>query len=313
MTAARDNLAGTAFAMAFPEWPPSSPPVRHGVAAPLGAIRLAISGKSTHREIKVRMDGLPQRRWMNLARFWWLRNKGAVPPGMRVGHLDGDSMNDDPSNYALFTPGDVIASHHIDNPRWSDRQHQRAGRATAEANRERARIERMRRWFSGRWYAVDLGARRIINEPHRERWMVYAKQGIPVDRRVNGRGYQSSVLGWPGLPKASAAALYVLAAGDRSALELWRGIRELMCRHGWSVPEYRVSLGQFLTPLHARSWIASRTGIGRHRVYAVTSEAIAARGPHTHMVARRGDQLDADEYRLFERVDPAAVESGVAA
>jgi hypothetical protein len=53
--------------------------------------------------VKVRNDGPRGRRWITLARAWWLENRGPIPPGMR----DGDPLNDDPANYMLATAGDV--------------------------------------------------------------------------------------------------------------------------------------------------------------------------------------------------------------
>lgn len=299
----------SAFELRFEQWPPPVVPLRHGHAAPIGAVRLAMSGKSRHREIKIRLDGPPGRRWMNLARFWWLRNRGPVPAGMRVGHFDGDTLNDDPSNYTLFSPGDVIASHHLDNPEWSQRQHRRCARATAESNRARAAAERARRWYPDRWYAVDLSARVIFNDPKRKRWMVYAAHGRGISATRNGRGYEAAVLGWPGLPRLSAAVLAVLANGEKTSLDLWLGVRELLELHRWEPPANRAALQQAMTPLFARGRIGSRRGRGGRARYHVTQAAVASRQTPVPVVARRGSELSAPEYSFFTRAVVAGSEA----
>jgi hypothetical protein len=60
-------------------------------------IRRARTGAPT-RWIKVREDGPLYRRHIPLARYFWTRHHGPLPPGWIVMHRDGDSLNDDLDN-----------------------------------------------------------------------------------------------------------------------------------------------------------------------------------------------------------------------
>ncbi|MGN6727777.1 MAG: hypothetical protein ACTHLZ_17795 [Tepidisphaeraceae bacterium] len=297
-----------AFQLSFNQWPPASVSVRHGIAAPIGAIRIATSGKSKHREIKVRLDGPPQHRWLNLARFWWLKNKGPVPPGKRVAHVDGDTLNDDPRNYALFTPGDVLVGYHLDHPKWSKAQHKRKSAGCARSNRERAHVERMRRWLADRWYAVDFAQRRIYNEPHREQWQVYAAHGAPVKRNANGRGYGGAVLGWPGVDTYGAVILATLARAEPGidSFALFSAVKSLYSEQRWPQPRFRSSMASALTPLRRRGFVATQRRGRRSSLHTITPAGREARQAICPVIAVKGSELDAEQFRLFERVIPEA-------
>lgn len=60
------------------------------------------------RWIKVREDGPPQKRWVRLAVYMWERVHGPVPEGMRLVHLDGDTMNSELTNLALMTCAQLL-------------------------------------------------------------------------------------------------------------------------------------------------------------------------------------------------------------
>jgi hypothetical protein len=151
---------------------------------PLYAVRIRTRrGGLKVRMIKVRMDGPKSRRWMNYARWWWIQNKGPIPHGKRVAHVDGNSLNDDPSNYALCTPGDVAYLCHERDPRMSARNHEKMRRATAAFNRTRAHVRRQTEWIPTKWYAVNVSWRLVLNVPRRMRWQVYRDVGLSVDSR----------------------------------------------------------------------------------------------------------------------------------
>ena len=65
--------------------------------------------RTNRRYIKVRDDGPPARRFMPYARWLWEKANGPVPRGLVIVHLDGDSMNDDPSNHAPATRAQSLA------------------------------------------------------------------------------------------------------------------------------------------------------------------------------------------------------------
>lgn len=63
------------------------------------------------RWIKVKDHGRIQDRWQMYATWLWLKEKGPIPDRMFVHHVDGDSMHDSISNYALVNRTAHIALH----------------------------------------------------------------------------------------------------------------------------------------------------------------------------------------------------------
>ena len=51
--------------------------------------------------VVIRPDG--SKSTTSYARWWWLQNRGPIPPGWEVHHKDGDQSNDDPDNYVLLS------------------------------------------------------------------------------------------------------------------------------------------------------------------------------------------------------------------
>jgi hypothetical protein len=265
--------------------------VRHGIKAPLGAVKISKAGKSQVREIKVRMDGVPARRWVRLARYWWERNKGPVPAGHRVIHFDGDCLNDDPHNYALATAGDVIAGWHLDNPSASAKQHRRAARGTKRHNKLRAQINRRTRRLPSRWYGVEIGSDFVRSGPFKSRSDVFRDAGFDVPAGGNGRKGYGLLLGWPEATAAEALLLHALSVEDGSPTPR-------MCRiaaaaatprgFDWSNDAGRIAT--LLYKLRRRGLIRSQRG-GRHHSRHFLTDAGRRRGPICLLVARRGDQL----------------------
>lgn len=142
-------------------------------ALPLGAITLRSDRVNGRRQlvryVKVRMDGPPASRWMLYARWWWERNKGPVPAGKLVLHMNGKELDDRPENLALGTPGDKVALAHMRDPEWSKEQHRRCGAATAEHNRFAGKLHRLRYVLPGYWYPVWDREGVIFNSPFRRR------------------------------------------------------------------------------------------------------------------------------------------------
>lgn len=147
------------------------------------------------RYIKVRNDGPKGRRWILYARFWWEKNRGLVPAGKIVVHLDGDSMNDDPKNLALGTTGTNLVLAHKRDPKWSERQHKRAAKGTGDCNREKGRVNRAKNYLKQYWYPVVDTMSVILNVPFRKRKRVLACFGADVSRYPsNGHGVNQSSL-----------------------------------------------------------------------------------------------------------------------
>jgi hypothetical protein len=221
-------------------------------ALPIGTVRIRQRGKGPRvRMIKVRDDGPSGSRWMQYARWWWLQNRGPVPAGKRVCHLDGDTLNDDPSNYRLLTAGDVVFMAHDRDPEMSRKNYAACRAATSEHNRLRARLRRMREWLPTRWYPVDLRAGVIVNQPRRQEWQAYQLAGVDVSRD-NWRHCHSIALGWPEIPRLHACIVRVLADRDELATaDLFDAVRRLQAKFAWPRVETK----------HVASWTRQRAPI----------------------------------------------------
>lgn len=155
---------------------------------PVGTVKVRTRGRRRYkvRMIKIRLDGLKSRRWINYARWWWEKNRGPIPAGFRVCHLDGDSMNDDPGNLGLLTPGDVVYLFHERDPEGSRRNYEKCRAGTAEWNRIRGRINRLFNWLPTMWYPVFPERGVICNDPYRSRRLLLIAWGVDLPLAGNG-------------------------------------------------------------------------------------------------------------------------------
>lgn len=221
------------------------------VAVPLGTIVLRISSnkKQLVRMVKVRMDGPPQKRWMEYARWWWEKNRGPVPPGKLVLHMDGDALNDEPANIAVGTAGDKIAMAHLRDPEWSRKQHEGAAAACAEHNRLRGQIFNLRNTIMSNWYPVWDAEGIIFSVAFRKRKALYAWFGADV------RSY-------PSVNGASRKALEQIECVVRPVRgrDLKAGILDSYAR---VAPEFQISTGKdnFSAKEDRRMDLLSKTGI----------------------------------------------------
>lgn len=154
----------------------------HKVELPLGAIVIRQKNGVQARFVKIRMDGLTGRRWVQYGKWWWEENKGPVPAGMLVLHADGDPMNDDPKNFMLGTPGTKLVLAHGRDEKWSRDQHARAAAACGDWNRKNGRINRAENFLKNYWYPVVESMGIILNVPFRKRRRLLASFGVDVSR-----------------------------------------------------------------------------------------------------------------------------------
>lgn len=163
------------------------------VTLPLGTIVIRKHNGALGRFVKVRMGGRSGRRWMHYARWWWEKNRGQVPPGELVVHVDGDQLNDDPKNFAVGTPGTKLDLAHKRDPKWSRWQHRRAALGCAKLNRHRGRIHRAENFLKNYWYPVVDEMSVILNVPFRKRKRLLAGFGVDVaGYPMNGLGKKPS-------------------------------------------------------------------------------------------------------------------------
>lgn len=76
---------------------------RHGShpALPLLSVRVIHRCFAGGKQVSYRYIKVGPRRWISLARYRWELEHAPVPAGYFIGHADGDSMNNDPSNLWL--------------------------------------------------------------------------------------------------------------------------------------------------------------------------------------------------------------------
>lgn len=293
-----------AFSLDFKTWPPPVSTITHGVSAPVGSVRIGKSGRSNHREIKVRLDGPVSQRWMHLARYWWTRNKGPVPDGKRVGHIDGDCMNDEPSNYALFTYGDTFAVWEDTAAAGSIRAaRRRMSQGTVRSNILRAEIRRATGFCPTLWYAVNFERRLIFNTPFRKRWMVYAAHGVQLQVGGNDAGVDAAILGFPGVNRLAA---FVLACLSRRALDsdaLWKAVLAELAYFRSRVPRHQAAMHLAMVPIRKQGLIVSRHRGRRGALHEITNLGRLTRSPACPVVAVRGRDLENIAFRDFSKDD----------
>ncbi len=274
---------------------------------PVGTVvvrkRRAGAGKRRKlRYIKIR-DGASGTRWIEYARFLWEEKHGPVPAGKRVIHLDGDSMNDEPANLDLGTPGDVAFLWHERCPDGSKRNYEKASAATAEHNRERARIRRSREFLKSKWYPVDFLRETIINRPCRKRWQVYGEAYRP--RTGNAGKLDAAALGWP--EEQFEWACVLTAIGQCGTPPNQQSIRELVARlrrqYGWRPQKtFKQRIYAVVSDLKARGMIVGFRLFG-HRVYKLTAEARQLWQPMCEFVAVRGERLSTAMFERFRKIE----------
>jgi len=163
-----------------------------------GPIRVGRRRTISARYIKIRMGGPTGLRWMGYARWWWLENKGPIPPGQMVLHRDGDSLDDSPENLFLGGPGDKIRLAHSLDPEMSRRNRESCREGTSMHNRLIAQIRRFRSPIARYWYPVADDVMVVIDLPHRSRRTLLAALGGDTSRLArNGRGPSYADAGAP--------------------------------------------------------------------------------------------------------------------
>lgn len=277
-----------------------------GTTDPVGTIRVRREKTCPVRFIKVTDKGPPQGQWMRYARWWWLQNKGPIPAGKMVIHVDGDSLNDDPKNLILGTASDKMYLSHKNDPEMSARNRIACSAATAEHNRLRSRVRRTLGWLPTRWYGVDHVNRCIHNQPSKVRAGVWRQLGFDFYIALNGRGVDSLVLGFASMPLLQALILHVLIeAGEGittdTLIERVEGHRQdrYLERLQAKGPVYSA-----LSALRTAGLICSRQMGKAPGLHRATSLAVDIRTRWTVIVPRRGSELSDEKYADYTKLDP---------
>lgn len=270
--------------------------------APIGTIRVRYSEGSKQdkqaRVIKVREDGPPSQRWMLYARWLWEQAHGPVTAGRRIAHLDGDMMNDDLSNLAALTPGQVAGLFHHRDPDGSADNYRKCREGTAAFNREQGRARRAAEYLPTQWYAVFPGMHQyqIWNAPQRKRTTVLRACGLDHPWRV----IRSAALGYPERDLLQACILVVLqdlggmAVGAKLVRE---AVNELRSFAGWARA----------TPNAVASALSTLKGggllTGPRTVYLLTGLHEIERERKTPIIVVRGSRLSGRLFQAFRKMD----------
>jgi len=268
---------------------------------PVGSVRTRQNKRPDGTRFKVRVIKISQRgrgdqKWIGYARWLWERAHGPVPKGNRVLHRDGNTMNDDLSNLILGTAADVVYLFCHADPAKSEENRRRCSAATSDFNRERAEVRRLTEILPSQWYAVDLLAKSIFNEPRRSRHLL---MGIPC---VNGRGWLGWALGWPDHTDLHATILASLAGSGSLALpEILQASDAILTKYGLRSPQ---TLRAFYCAL---SGLAKAGDVGRivRGTYCISDQALGTRKtPWPYVPVRGFELLENPAYAGFNLASP---------
>ena len=265
---------------------------------PIGSIcvhtrKTANGRKSIRRTIKVASN-----KWCLYAKWLWEQTNGPVPPGMRVAHKDGDTMNDAPDNLILATADDILAMAQIKNPRAFDRGHILAGKTSIEAHHWRSIGFRMRNWVKRMFYPVDFEKRRIWNLPFIIKHDLYAKF-VRMPRKRSPNVALSPVIGFPTLTLTEACVAACLSTNHVRTAQLAPAVTALRAKYGLE-PFSNVVLWTAIGTLRQKGFIQP---LGRAR-YALSEKGEAARQPPCPVIAVPGHELrDNPRFADFTRCD----------
>lgn len=271
---------------------------------PIGSIVVRESAdKVAVRMIKVRDDGPSARRWMRYARWWWEQNKGPIPAGKFVLHLDGDSLNDEPSNLALGSGADAAFVWLDKDPERAEAHYRKMHAAAGEHNRLRGRIKRLLGWNLSRWYPVDHTRRVIYNRPVKNRYAVWPAIGFDVQVERNGEGADVQALGWPGMATTEAAILSCIWDGELAGDELLRRVEEMRAARGCVPLKTMTAFYSATCSLGQRGMVRVRRMGNKHALYRITEKARSMRQAWTPVVPVHGSTLNAERFDGYSKLD----------
>jgi len=277
-----------------------------GVKQPIGTVSVRIRDRGRGyavRFIKVAMDGPPQQRWKRYARHLWEQANGPIPEGMRVVHVDNDLLNDDLDNLELMTAADVLGLAHVNDPEMSEANFKAMRKGTIRHNKLRAQINRARTWYPDRWYTIDLDRGLICDTPHRSEWMAYDVLDVEFPNAKSRLAPEASALGWPGLGRMNAAALFVLLDGPLRFPQIAERLDVLFTERRWKKPESWESVrSNSLSKLRRKGYLMPVEIRGVNELSAI---AIGQQKPGANVTAVKGSTIKAEKLdRTYTRVGP---------
>lgn len=241
--------------------------------------------------------------WEAWARWWWRTNRGPIPPGKRVLHLDGDTLNDDPANLALGGPADSAFLWLKRAGAAGERKMYAALRAGCRRrNRDRAAAARaLGVFFATLWYAVDHAAR-TVSGPHGKKLRMAAAALAPGLRKAGtGKGlrHAAAVCGLAAdCTDSETAVLMALRDGPLATPGLMVAAAGQAALLSVRCPAGRHALHQLLWQLRQAGLVASRRGGSHHSsAHRLTGAGLEAVAPAAPRACVRGGEAR----RLVER------------
>lgn len=161
--------------------------------APIGTIAIhRLSGRRA-RQIKV-LNARGEPYWRLYAQHVYEVHHGPIPEGRCVIHADGDTLNDDPANLVLGTPGDTLFLA-LENAKVERRRKQAVRKAHGQRNTEVAKLRRAFSWLRSQWYLHIEPRGFVTTIPFARHHALLAHYGLPTDpnavrqmRRLGIRG-----------------------------------------------------------------------------------------------------------------------------
>ena len=285
---------------------PPATPQKRAVNVPVGTIRFDVTSRGRFvRRIKVRMRGEPtSARWLAYARWWWLTHKGPIPEGMCVLHRDGDTLNDDPSNFVLGTHADQAFINHDRDPEMSEENYRKMRIGAAKSNALRGRVKRATAWLPWRWYPVDHAGGVVHNVPCKSRYQVWHAVGRDVTCAINGALCDAAALGWQGRTLTQALILTALAEGEKDTPAMVRRMNWLRTERGEPKLMSLAPVYSAMVVLHHLGLVrTTRRGRRQPALHAITPAALAQRGLWTSVVPVRGRDITRGVCDGYLRID----------
>lgn len=254
-----------------------------GTIAAVGDTAIRKRGRREVKWIKVSNVGPHQHRWMRYSRFVWEAVNGPVPAGKRLIHKDGDTLNDSLENLMLGTASDVLWVHCHSDPEKSAANYKACRKATAKANRRRARTRRREEFLPSRFYAVHPPSELVWNDPKKRPFHV-AKL---ILEKCEPRTFWSAVFGFPNCSRNEAVILRVLGTPATTFDQLAIRVGELRKLMGWrNVTTH--ALSSDLSRLRRAAMITGSRGNYRR-----------AAEPLSQFLIIRGDRLAVSRFGLY--------------
>lgn len=171
--------------------------------------------------------------WKPVAVVVWEKERGPVPAGKVIYHINGDPFDHRIENLAAGTFSDRARNWIRNNPEENKAKLQRMIVGAKRARKAKTLGSHVLGFVPTYFYPVDHAAKTILNVPCRDRWRVYVAAGIDeatlrANYTVNHDGHVATALGWPGLTDTQACILTAMLGRDWSHWQdVWANVEAI--------------------------------------------------------------------------------------